>query len=844
MHHRIVWLALLLALASGALAGQPAPAGTADRPPPQETPEPQPPVTFRVEVNYVEVDAIVTDAQGRFVSDLGPDDFEILEEGTPQSVAQFSLVNLPVAAPVRPLFANEPIEFDVRSNVEPFDGRFFMIVLDDLHTSPLRTTLVRSAASRFVTDHMGANDLAAVAYTSGRNDVSQEFTSSQRLLLAAIQEFAGRKLESSTLAREEAFTSTLGEPRGGRGGSLDPLENERAHQARLTLDTVEGLVDLMSGVHGRRKALLLFSEGIDYNVFDAVTSPQSSVVLAETRETIGAATRANVAIYAIDPRGLSALGDDLMDLQAPVNRRGLSSDDGTPLPDVVLGPETLIDELRLAQGSLRTLADQTGGLAVVDTNDYATAFDRIIRDTSAYYILGYYPTDDRRDGRFREIEVRVKRPGLQVRARRGYIAPRGDAEISRVEAGDGSSPEIRDLLTSPVGASGLGLSLSAAPFRGEDDEASVALTVEIDGPSLPFTERDGAFAAELEVAAVAYDSTGEIRPGDRQTADLDLRPETHALISREGLRLSSRMSLPPGRYQLRVAAREVLSGRGGAVLYDLAIPRFTEQPLAISGLAVSSGAASRMPWAHEDPELRRLLAGPPTASRRFTAGDRLTVFAEIYDNAGRGGHVVDIATTVRASDGREVFRTMETRSSDELPGGRGGYGHVAEIPLAGLPPGLYALGVEGISRLPDVPGVRRETLFWIEAPAGSPATSSLSPTSLVEGVQSGVDAFHAVVVKTPEQWTRIREGLSLPADLPEVDFARDMIVGVFLGARPTAGYRARVVGASRVEDALVVQYAEGAPDPGVVVSQVVTTPFHLVLVPQHDGEVRFEQVGE
>ncbi|HEX4912993.1 MAG TPA: VWA domain-containing protein, partial [Vicinamibacterales bacterium] len=159
----------------------------------------QPPLTFRAEVNYVEVDARVLDQQGKFIGDLKPEDFEVLEDGRPQKVSAFSLVNIPVERVQRPLFASRPIEPDVRNNLQGADGRIYLLVLDDLHTTALRSQRTKAAAKQFIERYIGANDLAAVIHTGGRTDANQDFTNNQRLLLQAVDKFMGRKLRSATL---------------------------------------------------------------------------------------------------------------------------------------------------------------------------------------------------------------------------------------------------------------------------------------------------------------------------------------------------------------------------------------------------------------------------------------------------------------------------------------------------------------------------------------------------------------------------------------------------------------------------------------------------------------------
>ena len=158
-------------------------------------------MTFRVEVNYVEVDAIVTDAQGAPIADLSKDDFELFEDGQRQEVSSFSLINIPIERAERPLFASAPIEADVQTN-EHVEGRIYLIVLDDLHTDFTRGPRVKAAATRFIEQNFGTNDLAAVVFT-GRAGDGQDFTNNSRLLVNAIDKFSGRKLRSATLERIE-----------------------------------------------------------------------------------------------------------------------------------------------------------------------------------------------------------------------------------------------------------------------------------------------------------------------------------------------------------------------------------------------------------------------------------------------------------------------------------------------------------------------------------------------------------------------------------------------------------------------------------------------------------------
>lgn len=691
-------LAIALVLAgSGAVVFGQAPAPPASAPQGQTE---QPPVTFKVEINLVEVDAFVTDAQGNPVAGLTAEDFEVLEDGKPQKISGFSLVNIPIERAPRPLFAAAPIEPDVQTNRQ-VDGRIYLIVLDDLHTDLSRTPRVKAALRQFIERNFGANDMAAIVYTSGRAEASQDFTSSPRLLLAAVDKFIGRKPRSSTLERIDEYNRRSGSGLG-TGRIADPLEMERGFQARSTLTSIRRLAQFIGDVHGRRKAMIFVSEGIDYDVLDVFNNSSASVILDETKEAIAAATRANLSIYSVDPRGLTGFGDDLIEVGS------LPSD-----TSLGLGTQSLQQELRLSQDSLRVLADETGGFAALNRNDFDNAFSRITRENSTYYMLAYSPANDRRDGRYRKLEVRVKRPGLRVVARKGYVAPRGRAPEVKPASTDPIRAAAAEVMASPLPVSGLRMSVSAAPFKGVAPNATVALAIEVSGADLTFVEKDGTFHDRLEVSFVAADANGKTFPGDRHAVDLRMKPDTHARVRAQGFRVVSQMDLPPGRYQIRVAAAD--SVKSGSVLYDVDVPDFYKAPLAMSGITMTSASAAQAPTVAPKDSFAQMLPGPRSTLREFTRGEEIALFAEFYENApGAPPHGFDITTTIRADDGRVMFENREERSSADLQGGRGGYGFSAQFSTRDFAPGTYLVHVEGRSRLgAGDTGIGRDLLIRI-----------------------------------------------------------------------------------------------------------------------------------
>ena len=695
------------------------PIGTAQQLPAQPAGQ-QPAVTFRTETNFVEVHAIVTDEKGNFVRGLTADDFEVYEDGKLQKPAIFSYVDLPIERPFTPLRGTEPIEPDVRTARRTFDGRIYVFLLDDLQTNVTRTRAVREAARKFIQQYFGADDLAAVVYTSGRGDAGQELTNNRRLLMAAIDRFQGRKIPSAGVEKlavhlREASTEEIlaDDPqpiRTNEGAERarqvrDPLDQERGYNARRALQAIGNVAKWLSDVQGRRKALLFFSEGIDYDIYApfTISSGVGDSLVLDAQQAIAAAQRANVNVYGIDPRGLSQFGEMI-----DVNAR-------SDYPQLDYGTfRGFLRELLLAQESLISLSQETGGLAVVNSGDVVGGLGRIVLDNSRYYLLGYYSDPTKWSGKFLKIDVRVRRPGLRVRARRGYLPPdpKAVAKAREADVKAGTSPALKAALGKPIPVGDLSTRVFAAPFKGTGKNASVLVALEIEGKSLKFQQREGRYVEKIEVSIVASDEDGKVQGGDRQTFDLNLLPQTYEKVSATGVRLLSRLDVPTGRYQIRVGAFETGGGAIAAVPYDVDIPDYAKAPFELSGVVVTSSTADSLATANSDPQLKDVLPSPPSVTRSFRSNDTLTTFAEVYDNSSPTAHAINVVTSVQdARDGRDVFSASDRRVI-EASKRTATHGFRTEIPLKGLTAGMYVLRVDAASTA-DGKSVHRDVLFEV-----------------------------------------------------------------------------------------------------------------------------------
>jgi VWFA-related protein len=666
----------------------------------QPTPPPgqRPPVTFRSEITFVEIDAIVTDGEGRFVPGLTRDDFRVIEDGQPQAITAFSMMHIPVERPPVVHPGRAAVEPDSASNHVPFDGRIFLLLLDDLQTAPSRTSFVRRAARDFIERHVAANDLVAVSFTSGQS-MGQDFTASRGRLLAAVDRFTGHKLTSKAAAmiQHEYMTRQVLKTTKPPPRARDPYEIEREVHATTSLRVLERMSEFLSGIRGRRKALVYFGEGIDHELMDVIDPEglelsDTGSVRAAMRDAVGMATRSNVSVYAIDPRGLATGLEEAIGLPTL-----------TPHFNKDLNPLKMVDELSRSHLWMRSVTGETGGIPFLNTNDTAGPLRRIVDDSSSYYILGYYAPPGRQDGRFRAVDVRVTRPGLEVRARRGYYAP-GGGQTERRDTTAGASQELQDALRSPLPVHGLGFSASASAFRSRGREASVVLVVEVDPAQLVFEDRGGSYGTDLELQITATDplSKTPVR-STHDVAALRLRPETHAVVTREGIRITRRLDLLPGRYRLQFGVRDKTGGAVGTVFSDLDVPDFTRGPLGLSGLLLVSAAATRTPTAEPDPRLAARLPGPHTARREFPVNDTLAVFAEVYGAGLAPSQRPAARTTVLAEDGRVVY-VAEQVGGELIPAGEGGapaagrWEHHVTIPAAKLGTGRFTLRVEALTR--------------------------------------------------------------------------------------------------------------------------------------------------
>ena len=634
MRRRLLAFLATLAVASGVLLGQ-------TSPPQAPTP------TFRGSVEAVQLTAIVTDSRGNPVSGLTEDDFEIIENRVPRPITTFAAVEIPILQGPQPTRVNA----DVLTNERP-QGRLYVIALDVmLPQNALRT---RAFLRQFIEMHFGPNDTAAViAMARGLRDSGQEFTSNTRLLLQAIDKF---------------------------GGSV-PDEWSGREREKNFIGDFKSLMQYMASLRGGRKALMLFTENVPVDAYAVVQARPSQLTGlfsdfdTDFVEALSLATRNSIAIYPIDPRGLTT---DLTVAES-------------------FNPTDLF-----TRADLGSLAAVTGGFGLAGSNNYTMAFERLVRENSSYYLLGFNSGVEQRDGRFVGVEVRVRRPGFAVRTVQGYVSPRGRPQQERRPSTVLAA--TWDAVASGITTSGLPMRVYAAPFRSRGKDATVAITIEVAGSKLNLVQRDGAYRGVFEVIFVVTDVKKKRWPIWRHRAELALKPETYERVSRGAMRVISQMPLPEGRYQLRASAGG--AAVAGSVVYDLVVPDFRED-FSLSGVALTSTHVQETFTFSPHKQIDVGLPGPPTTVREFSRDDTLTIFAEAYENR-RKPHVITLTLNLRDESGRVLGTHVMERKSAAKPQEAGVYAFSPTLSLAEVPAGRYVLRVEAGSSLDKQKSVIRD----------------------------------------------------------------------------------------------------------------------------------------
>ena len=588
---RKVLLSLLvgLALAPSLLAQQANPP-SAPRPP-QQNPAPTPREPDDVDVvkittNLVQIDAVVTDRSGRQVVDLRPDEVEMLENGKPQKITDFSYIRLsrpPDAAVVKGAEEGASSSGPVppkkvrREEVQ----RTIAFVIDDLRMSFDGIRFTKETLKKFLDEQLQPHDLVVIIRTAGGSGSLQQFTSDPRQLEAAVEKLKWvPRIGNSAQAFETIRSETIKVPERNMlddTNELDDLNQMRKDLFAVgTLGTLNYVIQGMREMPGR-KSIVLFSDGLQ--IFSPSDPSGSSRILNSLRLLLDMANRASVVINTIDARGLVTFG-----LTASDDTRNLSPAD----------VERLLARRRsnffYSQNGLNYLAAQTGGLAIRNTNDLDGGVKRIMDDQAGYYLIGYRPDDGTfavvNKTKFHHVSLKIKRPGkYEVRTRTGFY---GIADEKLTTANEKPPQQLLRALLSPFASSGVQLRLTPL-FENDATDGSVLRSfVHVKADDLTFTkEADGTHKAVFDLMAVTVGEDGKLVDQSANRHTINLTEALYERVARYGFTYNTTIPIKkPGAYQLRTALRDEASGRVGSASQFIEVPDVNKGRLVTSGLMI------------------------------------------------------------------------------------------------------------------------------------------------------------------------------------------------------------------------------------------------------------------
>ncbi|HZP47221.1 MAG TPA: VWA domain-containing protein [Vicinamibacterales bacterium] len=657
-----------------ALVGLRGDAPSAAQPPPPPAPpadqQQQPPPVFRTGINYVRVDVIVSDKTGQPVSDLTQGDFEVLEDGKPQTIDNFKLIKLDGGSAESAKEAPKQIrtDYDEEAEAARDDVRLFGIFLDDYHVRKGTSLSVRNPLSRFIDTQIGPSDMVGVMYPLETTS-SVRFTRNHDAIAKAMKQFVGRKYDYTPRNQfEEQYANY-------------PTETVEQIRNQVSLSAIKGLIVHMGTLKEGRKTLILVSEGFTNALPPQMRNANSQMpglgnpsaldplagdndpneqryqtfaqfdMQSDLRNVYDEANRQNVSIYAVDPRGLPGFEFDIDENvgSARVDQQYLNS----------------------TMDTLRTLAENTDGRAIVNRNDIDVAMKQIMRDSSAYYLLGYNSSQAPSDGKFHEIKVRVKRPGVQIRARKGYWALNREETARALAPPKPSTPKpvekaLADATIRPSRASVIRSWVGTS--RGENGKTRVTFVWE----PLPRTAGDarpgGEEPSRVSLTAVNPDGSPSFRGRIPDGPPAPIKSPQRVTFD-----------APPGKLQLRLSVEGTASQVLDSETREITVPDLTAPTTTLGTPEVFR--------ARTLPELNKMKADPdaiPTASREFIRSDRIIVRIPVY---GPGGTSPTLSVHLLNRTGQAMNELPPTASP------RGGEQQV-DLPVANLPVGEYVLEIK------------------------------------------------------------------------------------------------------------------------------------------------------
>jgi VWFA-related protein len=603
----------------------------------------------RITSNLVQFDAVVRDDRGRVVTDLRPEEFEVYVGGKRQEVTNATYVPAGTAAEAAALPAPSVSGAPPVPSALPKPGqvrRTIALVADDLSTSWDNMVYVRRALKKFVDEQMQPGDLVAVVRTSAGMGALQQFTSDKRLLYRAIENVKWNPRGNGTIGSFAPFEDdpfnrpvrSTGDADGGRQLSVNEkalaedtrqrdMSSSELRDSREraftngTLAAIGFLMRAMGGLPGR-KSVIVFSQG--FIMYDRGDPGRYKQLREELSRIVELAARNAVVIYPIDARGVTTLSltaEDNTGGRSPLALQGLMAARASSYHD--------------SQDPMVYMAKGTGGYFTQNRNDMVKSVQSVLDDQKGYYLIGFRPDESvfatvRGRRRFNELKLKVKRSGMQVRTRAGFLGVT-DAETKSV----GRTPlqQLVGALDSPFAAGDVPVRLTSLFVGDAEHGPSVNSLMHIDMSNVRFTEEaDGWRKAVIDLFALTFAEGGEIVDIVNRTETVRARAEAFDRVRSDGLVYALRVPIKkPGAYQLRVAVRDAADEKLGSASQYIEVPDLKKDRLTLSGVVIQSKDFGAATEGGGEGQLDALdLSGSP-AVRRFRQGMEVSCYFNIYN---------------------------------------------------------------------------------------------------------------------------------------------------------------------------------------------------------------------
>ncbi len=608
----------------------------------------------KISTTLIQLDVTVTDKNGKIVTILKPEDFEVFENDKKQTITNFSFINSVPEKDVAP--SVKPTKNEISAPIPSVQlrpeqvRRTIALVVDDLGLSAESIQSVQKALKKFVDEQMQPNDLVAVIRTGSGVGSLQQFTSDKNLLYAAIEKIRWNPIGRAGVGTFTPIEPTLQEliqantaipSRAGSNAAGLMDEQVEAEKDRITvfnelredlftvgtLGTINFIVKGMSDLPGR-KSIMLFSDGFSYCTTTDMKKDAARCSKMEDalKQLTDLCNRASVTIYTQDARGLTPTGLTAQDV--PVS-----------LPNSLQqGLRTRSDELRDKQQGLAFLAEETGGRAVFNTNDLNLGLEKLLEDTKGFYLIGYQPDSDSFDPktrRFNKLTIKVKQDGLNVQYRSGFFGV-ADADTRRaLPQTETPLQQILKPLTSPFTANEINLKLNTIFGKDEKNNTFIHSFLHIDARDLIFTDApDGSKQATFDVLGISFGENGAIVDQVGQNYTITVKTENYQKILEDGFVYNFVFPIKkPGAYQMRIAIRDEASAKVGSASQFIEVPDLKNGGLTLSGIVLENFTETQ--WkslnSTQNTGQRQIDLMQDTSLRRFKRGTILSYSTEIYN---------------------------------------------------------------------------------------------------------------------------------------------------------------------------------------------------------------------